>query len=288
MAHISPSGSRTARLWKRIDQAADTDRPQPLMQLAIGGSLVRLQAAKVPRPIPASTTRGAITGFSAAARKRLIGMLASINRQQLERLPLFVTLTYPAAWPVDPATWKRQLDTWLKRLERKYERTAAIWKLEFQARGAPHFHLLVFGPGWINAHWLSRSWYQVVGSGDERHLLAGTKVERIRSWKGVMYYASKYLAKQTEEAALVGVGRFWGILNREYLPFELITLPLSFGQFFLMRRLLLRWMSGTKSAIAKTAVRPRKPWRPRIRGDNFGYSLFTEVSQVLPLLRALA
>lgn len=109
MAHNSPSGRRTLRTWQRIEQAADTDRPRPLMTLAVGGSLLRVQGAKVPKPEQTRAPRGNITGFSAAARKRLIEMLASINRTALERLPLFVTLTYPGTWNPDPqagnATW---------------------------------------------------------------------------------------------------------------------------------------------------------------------------------------
>lgn len=288
MEHISPSGRRGANLWRRVDLAADTDRPQPTITLTTGGSLTKLRAAKIPRPSSAPARRGKITGFSAAARKRLIELLASLNRKRLDRLPLFVTLTYPRVWPDEPTVWKRHLDTWLKRLERKYERTAVIWKLEFQSRGAPHFHLLVFGPRWIDAKWLSRSWYQVVDSGDINHLKAGTKVERIRSWKGVMFYASKYLAKKTDERLPGMVGRYWGILNRDMLPFDLIELPLTFGQFFRLRRLLIKWDARRDGAIRGLQTGGRKRYRHRIRYEHSGLALFVDIERVLPLLRVLA
>lgn len=288
MPHISPPGTKTSRLWKRIDQAADTDRPQPMMTIATGGSLVKVQAAKVPRPAQVRAPRGKITGFSAAARKRLIELLASINQKRLEGLPLFITLTYPATWPDDPRIWKEHLDAWLKRFHRRFTRSAAIWKLEFQSRGAPHFHLLVFGPRWISPAWLAGSWYRVVGSGDIRHYKAGVQVARVKSWRGVMYYASKYLAKSTTEHLPEMPGRFWGISGREYLPFDLIAFPMEFHQFFRLRRMLVRWISGTRGAIKESSRKSSARYRPRIRSDKFGFSLFVEVARVLPLLRALA
>ena len=49
--------------------------------------------------------------------------------------------------------------------------------------------------------WLARIWYEVVGSGDFRHYQAGTSCERVRSWKGVACYASKYMSKADEAGA---------------------------------------------------------------------------------------
>ncbi|MBI5849316.1 MAG: hypothetical protein HZB31_15450 [Nitrospirae bacterium] len=49
--------------------------------------------------------------------------------------------------------------------------------MEFQERGAPHFHILVTGI--IDRQELSRMWFDVVGSGDPRHLQAGTSIQFI-------------------------------------------------------------------------------------------------------------
>jgi len=287
MAHNSPSGRRTARHWQRIDQAADTDRPQPLMTLAVGANRLTLTGAKRPSNTPPASRRGAITGFSAAARKRLIDLVASIKKSHADGLPLFITLTYPAAWPADAAVWKAHLDAWLKRLDREFTGLSAIWKMEFQSRGAPHFHLLVFGARWIDAKWVARTWYEVVGSGDERHLMAGTEVRRVKSWKGVMFYASKYLAKKTLEQGVSNPGRFWGVYRRERLPIELLTLPLTFGQFFRLRRLLQRWAAGPKDAIAALPSGRRPRWRPRIGNDFQGFTLFADSDRTIQLLAVL-
>jgi len=257
------------------------------MSIAFGGSFCKLQSAMIPRPDQVRAPRGAITQFSPAARKRLLELVSSINQAKQARLPLFVTLTYPATWPDEPAVWKRHLDSFLKRLDRKFTRCAAIWKLEFQRRGAPHFHLMVFGPGWIDAKWCARAWYQIVGSGDERHLMAGTQVARVKSWRGVMFYAAKYLGKVVGDACAGMVGRFWGVHRREYLPIELITIQMDFCQFFRLRRLLLRWVQGGQGAIAAKRKNGGGAWSPRISAEHQGFTLFREAARVVQLLRSI-
>ena len=68
--------------------------------------------------------------------------------------------------------------------------------------------------------WLAASWFKVVGSGDEKHLRAGTSVERVRSFRGVMSYCGKkYLGKEVRLPRGWGnVGRFWGVVGRKNLP----------------------------------------------------------------------
>ena len=84
--------------------------------------------------------RGKIGGFSAKARGRMMELCAKIRD---DAVALFVTLTYPSDWPGDPARWKRDLDAFGKWICRFAPGVGAIWKLEPQQRGAPHFHLLV-------------------------------------------------------------------------------------------------------------------------------------------------
>ena len=66
--------------------------------------------------------------------------------------------------------------------------------------------------------WLSLVWYEIVGSNDLNHLQAGTSVEQVRSSRGVMSYASKYIAKIEETAP--PVGRWWGVFNPSALPWS--------------------------------------------------------------------
>lgn len=200
-------------------------------------------AGSIPRP----GVRGAVSGFSRLSRNRLMQLLSKINRGQL---PVFVTLTYPGEFPGEPSQWKRHLDTFGKRFRREFPHGSFIWKLEPQQRGAPHYHLLAWGGvdsfvflGQLLA-WVSATWYEVVASGDERHLRAGTRVELVRSWGGVVFYASKYMSKPVVvgDDAWGRAGRFWGIVGRSNLPVAaLVVLRLGYNQACDLMRWLRRF-----------------------------------------------
>lgn len=171
--------------------------------------------------------RGRVEGFTRGARLRLMRTIGAIRTDA--PLPDFVTLTYPEQFPsVQQA--KRDLKIYLQRLRRAFPQAGYIWKLEPQQRGAPHYHLLVWGcsTGRLLAFTL-KAWHEIAGNGDQKHykfhagLLPGSKpcVERVRSFRGVWSYASKYLGKTFEVAewGSAWTGRFWGVGGRECIPF---------------------------------------------------------------------
>lgn len=292
MAHNSPGGLSRSRRYQLIDQAADTDRPQPKMTLAVGGSLLKLQFAKIPTGPRRAARRGPITAFTAGSRGRLFELLGSINQAASPRLPLFITLTYPKIFPTDRATIKGHLDTWLKRLRRAHPTCAVIWKLEYQRRGAPHFHILLFNVVWLDRHWLARAWFQVVDSGDPLHLKAGTRVEFIRSWKGVMHYASKYVAKVVGLPDGCDPGRFWGVAGRGFLPIVLAVALISFQGFYQARRTILLYYKARRRAMLQRSGEgavavgvPPEGWHPRFRSGADGCKLFLPYKQLARLVR---
>lgn len=218
--HISPHG--VAEFWKGA-KLVKVSKPKIFYAGQYGGG-----------------GRGGISKFTRQSRGRLLRKLASIL---VEYLPVFLTLTYPAEFPSDAEVWKRHLDNFAKRLMRRFPKAGFIWKLEPQKRGAPHYHLMVWGVDYAHLlFWAGKSWYQVVGSGDEKHLRAGTRVEKIRSWRGVMSYASKYMAKVEElPEGWNKPGRFWG--TRGNIPFaEIERISLSDYQVNQFLRLLRRYM----------------------------------------------
>lgn len=270
-----------ARRWQRVTQAADTDRPQPTMSLPVGGAVLTLQYAKLPCPERRHNKRGKVTGFSGAARARLMKKLASINRAAVSDLPLFVTLTYPAVWSPNPRDWKRHLDNFLKALARKAPNSSAIWKLEFQKRGAPHFHILLFGLPYLAARWVAATWYRVVGSGDRLHLKAGTEVRRCKTWNHVTSYAAKYVAKVTDETGVDFPGRFWGVFQADNLPIEVIVVPITFGQFFRLRRLLYKARQAKRATLHLPGSGQGKDPRCRPRSEYQGCSLYCSPGSVM-------
>lgn len=186
--------------------------------------------------------RGNITGFSVRSRSRLMAKIAQIKKHHL---PLFVTLTYPAEFPTDYKEYKYHVHKFFISLFYRFPAAGVVWKLEFQERGAAHFHLLLFGVSLDDAReYIPGIWYKVAGSSDPNHLLFHQGqlnnehcVNAIRSWHGVKAYASKYFTKldDTQERS----GRFWGV--RGLVPFSpLLELKIDMKTALQFRRALRR------------------------------------------------
>ena len=131
--------------------------------------------------------------------------------RNMPTFPNMLTLTYPSEFPADGKLVKyhwRLFREWLQR----QGCTTGFWFLEFQKRGAPHFH--VFLPINVCHKSVARRWYEIVDSGDEKHLRAGTRIEALRNSEGAASYASKYATKCEQKEVPVdyqNVGRFWGL-----------------------------------------------------------------------------
>lgn len=68
-------------------------------------------------------------------------------------------------------------------------------------------------------------WYQVCGTGNEKHLKAGTGIEKVKKTKeSINVYVSKYMGKidLTDYEEWAHPGRFWGVLGNKNLP-EIIS-----------------------------------------------------------------
>ena len=200
---------------------------RPRVSWRAGASLLQTSKGAV-CPAVGGGKRSKISGFSVASRRRLMRTIGAIRRDA--DLPCFVTLTYPGEFPTVERA-KRDLKVFLQRLARRWPGQAGyIWKLEPQQRGAPHYHLLVWGVPVLELFaWVVSVWYEIAGNGDPNHRafhagqLPGSRpcVERVRSFRGVWAYASKYLGKTFEVAewGTQWTGRFWGIGGRESIPF---------------------------------------------------------------------
>jgi hypothetical protein len=198
--------------------------------------------------------RGRITIFSRKARQRIMRLLSTIDISKVIGRPIFLTLTYPGNYSKDYKTWKRDLDNFLKRLYRSYPDISAIWKLELQKRGAPHFHLMLFNVNrsrkYINNKVLSSKiaidWFEVVGSNDERHLKAGINYQPVETYRAVRGYISKYVAKlpddKNNDIDYDHLGRYYGVHNREKLPISEVEVELSAEEFHYLRRIARHYL----------------------------------------------
>lgn len=199
------------------------NRPFGTITLYRGASLAKVEtrsAFEQPSRNGEQPKRGEITEFSSRSRQRLRCKIASVCRSQL---PYFLTLTYPAEWTWDAELWKRQLKIFSQRFIRRFPTAGFIWKLEFQQRGAPHFHPFVWGipeSEGLRAiiDFISEAWFQVVGSGDEKHFIAGTRVEKMRSATAAIRYVSGYASKTDQTLVGKKVGRYWGVVGKQNIP----------------------------------------------------------------------
>ncbi len=203
-------------------------------EIAEGGTWARLRVRGGER---ARGRRGRVRGFSGPSRKRLLDLFNKIPLKIRENA-LFVTLTYPASYPGDWEHWKRDLDVFFKRLARQWPGFSAVWKLEFQVRGAPHFHVLVMGVPFIPHKWVARAWFEVVGSGDPAHFRAGTEVRRCKNDRMTQYYIAKYMGKGVDREDLAPTGRFWGVRGRVRLRISIWAFDIPVSVFYAVRRSL--------------------------------------------------
>jgi hypothetical protein len=175
----------------------------------------------------AAGVRGSINGMSEDSKRRLTRKLMRVpwasftgpkNADVVSGL--FLTLTYPGEYSEAWQNWKSHLDKFIRRLKRRCPILGIVWKLEFQRRGAPHFHmvLLFSRPVVVKVfrHWCASAWYQCVGSGDERHLRAGTEAHGLYipgdggGTARLMQYLCKYISKEVDTLEIEGTGRVWG------------------------------------------------------------------------------
>lgn len=229
-------------------------------------SQVRIEESAVSGPVRVvpGGPRGVVRGFSDASRRRLVSAWAF--REWPDRM-VALTLTYPGDWRAvapDGRAVKRHLDSFRARWRRAFGAPRGAWKLEFQARGAPHFHLLLEVPEGVTLSglrsWVSHSWAEVVGSPDPRHLLAGTQVTEFRAEGRAA--ASRYFAKHGSFGSksyqhrvppdFPDVGRFWGFWR---LPKVSAVVRVSSAVVLEVRRLARGWYAANENWAAARSVR---------------------------------
>jgi hypothetical protein len=250
--------------------AWDTGLSNPAYLAAASGTQflrVQIESARVKftfsDPVAESLTpvdgvggkRGEITCLSDAARERLANRAWALGAEGHEP-EVMVTLTAPANWervyicdedgqPLGGGRLlKAHLAAFRKRLERFLKRHgvpswSALWFLEFQRRGAPHVHLLLFGcklPERVRRalrNWCGGAWSSIVGNPDRlelaKHRRAGTQVARMKC--AHFGYAVKYAAKTEQKEVphqFRDVGRFWGCWN--YTSPEPVVLDFDYSR----------------------------------------------------------
>lgn len=230
-------------------------------------------------------SREAVSEWSRRSRARMVATICALDLTlftHTERAtPAMITLTYPGDWLAvapDGQTAKRHLWALRRRFARAFGRAlAALWKLEFQERGAPHFHLLVVLPAQPAADgrrfgaWLSQTWADIVGHPDPieraKHVRAGTGIDiaeglRASDPRRVAVYFTKHSSANfgdkeyqhvvPEAWRASGPGRFWGYWGLEKVE-AVVEVPID--DAIAASRILRRW------ARAQGTTRQETVWR---------------------------
>jgi hypothetical protein len=173
---------------------------------------------------------------------------------------------------------------------------SVLWKLEPQKDGTPHFHLFCWGMEFIPWQHVAADWAEVVSGATlprpvpvlrgsagaalfrawvarnagtnpvcEKVAGAATKVEAIKSARGVRAYAAKYVSKEVDAAAWEKPGRFWGIWGRENLPLSravVYAVDRAVGCRFarVMRRYLGSQMKGRVRCVRRLCTEQHLQW----------------------------
>jgi len=222
---------------------------------------IRIEAAK---PLQTNTQvgggiRSRIQGFTRRSRHSLMRTINRINTAQVGPMG-FLTFTYHENWQERDV--KRDLDLYFKRLRRRFPGLSYVWRLEYQRRGAPHFHVLIFFPtnqvlDIEDEALLADHWHQVVDEGNIHHAKHGTKVKIFEdSFEGVRIYTMKYCTKMKEggTVTLEGyTGSYWG--KSQNLPMAALDeLVLDEGEEVEARRQIRNWLRKRPEEYARRSV----------------------------------
>lgn len=169
--------------------------------------------------------RGAVHGFSRESRRRLLEKVAEIDFKAMTKrtAAIFITLTYPAQWP-DMKTSKRHLKAFLERIDRRFdifndkgEKTrgvTGIWRVDYQKRGAPHYHFVFWNLPFWHKEEVERIWQEIIGA------RAFTRIEMVDSYKKALHYVAKVIAYVAKEDKKPSPVRGEGSAGRDPRPGE--------------------------------------------------------------------
>ena len=210
----------------------------PVVELKVYRDLVEVVRTSRLQGERARGDRGGVKNFSRSSWANLL-YIANCCDVKFQSM---LTLTYSLQFPNYGPTIKNDLRKFLAKLKREYGYFDVLWVLEFQSRGAAHFHLLTTlrKPILRDArHRAELYWLTTTGPPNwiyfdlkrERETTCRFEVEKFirrdRMWealeteKGAKRYITEYALKARQKKPpewFRSVGRFWGH-NRD-LPME--------------------------------------------------------------------
>lgn len=224
--------------------------------IEVQGDVVRLKTTSDAHHGSKQTIRGKVTTFSRKSRRRLLEFFA--RTEQTDSPRVFLTLTYPSNM-TSAKIGKQHLRAFFERVRRRYPKASAVWRIEYQKRGAVHFHLLFFSLPYWKADDIRSVWSEIIGEENPR-----IQIETIRSKRRSTWYVSKYIAKVSPDAfvSLSNLpysheGNHWGYFNRPEIPMaelKIYDALADIGAFWNLRRAIDRYYPKRKRSFAGGAM----------------------------------
>jgi len=210
---------------------------------------------------PCWRKRGRVTTFSRKSRLSMFRAAASIRLEELSR-GWWISLTYHHRCPAGKKQLIDDIEAWTQAVRRKFPRMVYVKRLEFQERGFPHWHLLVWTERGNMAfdtpragRWMHRLWHRIAEPTSKHHAEHGPNVQPLDTWRKTLAYISKYCAKEQDGEQDGYTGRRWStsyhLPRRPYQKGE-ITLR----QMVRLRRaalLLVRLRRGSSTWLDRAA-----------------------------------
>jgi hypothetical protein len=209
-----------------------------------------------------SCFRGKVKGLSYKSVRKMRLLL----EDTADLWQITVTLTYPGEFPLNGRKVKRDIDAmnhWFKR----QGVTDIFWTIEFQERGAPHVHCLLSSK--VDKKKLSAAWYKIVGSGDLKHLEAGTSTGEIKDRDRLTTYVLGYHWKKDQKEVpenFQNVGRFWGCTRRAK---ERATYTYRYDDFQSLSEALKPAVEYYQAKMEEWSQGKEKPYTWTFRGNSF-------------------
>ena len=198
-----------------------------------------------------TSPRGKVERFSRKSRRNLLNKIL-----QLEHRPgyYFVTLTYQD-YSLNYETWKKDLDRLFCSLRYHYPKMGFLWKLEYQKRGAPHYHLLLFDPSIPPLMELKslvkNHWYRIVGIRSKEFRQHGTQVQIVKNIKQSGFYLAMYQVKDQNERTDIPSGRIWGVKGLKNMPFtKMGNHEFTDIEYTKFKRVIRKWMDKQQNSKA--------------------------------------
>jgi hypothetical protein len=169
----------------REERRIERERTDPKARM--GQLFIRQDGADV---LPEIRPARVIAYWSGRSRARMFTTVPQLDLSEWTDVTgdlAMVTLTLPGDWQAVAPTgreFKRAIDRFRKRCERAGLDVRCLWKLEFQGRGAPHWHALMRVPAVVRddggydktlgygriperyESWVSRTWAECVAADD--------------------------------------------------------------------------------------------------------------------------